>query len=478
MFDPCHYGFMPPTTTSYATIGDVSVVFASPDVASFDDASLMESQRTLAEIRRRTDAESARIAAEIAHRSRPDLGYEGLAQKLGARTPEILVQRLSETSAGEARTLVRVGRLLEMPDGVGAPDPARSYAVDDAPWLRAVAVAVAAGRLSIERADVIRSGLGVIDADSPAGLSDGLAEAAATLLRESPALTVERLASRARRLRADLDADSVADNERRLRSRRYLHVIPQPDGMTRLTGLLDPESAALVISAVDAATSPRRNGPRFVDPTEKARAEELAHDERSVEQIALDAVVELIRIGGEVDGAKVLGTRRPAVKILVAAADLADGSGYGTIEGQSEPISIGTVRRHICDAGGVPIVFDESGQGMSLGRTVRLHTGPQRLVIAARDGGCIFPGCDRPPSWTEVHHPDEWDRDRGETSVENGVLLCTHHHMLVHNEGWRVIRDGGGYAVVPPASVDPTRTPIPAPSKSVALSRLKLRAAE
>jgi hypothetical protein len=467
---------MPPSTDPYAAIGDVSVAFASPDVSSLDDAELMRSQRVLAEIGRRAGAEAARIAAEIAHRSRPDLGYEGLAQKLGARTPEILVQRLSETSSGEARTLVRVGRLLETRDAVAPPDPARTYAVDEAPWLKAVAAEVVAGRLSIERADVIRSGLGTVDGDSPQGLREALTQAAATLLRESPGLTLERLASHARRLRADLDAASVADNERRLRSRRYLHLIPQSDGMTRITGLLDPESAALVTSAVDAATSPRRNGPRFVDPAEKARAEELARDERTVEQIAVDAIVELIRIGGEVDGAKVLGTRRPAVKILVAAPDLADGAGYGTIEGQSEPISIQTVRRHICDAGGVPIVFDDSGQGMNLGRTVRLHTGPQRVVIAARDGGCIFPFCDRPPAWTEVHHPDEAGRG-GVTSVENGVLLCKHHHMLVHNEGWKVIHDRGAYAVVPPASVDPTRTPIPAPSKSEALRRLQLRRA-
>jgi hypothetical protein len=467
---------MPPTTDPYAVIGDVTVVFSPPDVSRLDDAELMESQRTLAEIGRRASAAAAIVAAEIAHRSRPDLGYEGLAQKLGARTPEILVQRLSETSAGDARTLVRVGRLLETRDPASAPDPARTYAVDDAPWLRAVAAAVTAGRLSVERADVIRSGLGVIDADSPSGLSDALAGAAATLLRESPGLTLERLASRARRLRADLDTASVADSERRLRSRRYLHLIPQPDGMTRITGLLDPESAALVTSAVDAATSPRRNGPRFLDPVEKARAEDLARDERTIEQIAVDALVELVRIGGEVDGAKVLGTRRPAVKILVAAPDLADGAGHGTIEGQSEPISIETVRRHICDAGALPIVFDDSGQGMNLGRTVRLHTAAQRVVIAARDGGCIFPFCDRPPAWTEVHHPDEAGRG-GATTVENGVLLCRHHHMLVHNEGWKVIHDRGAYAVVPPASVDPTRTPIPAPSKSEALRRLQLRRA-
>jgi hypothetical protein len=57
------------------------------------------------------------------------------------------------------------------------------------------------------------------------------------------------------------------------------------------------------------------------------------------------------------------------------------------------------------------------------------------------------------------------------------VLLCVHHHRLVHNDGWKVIRDRGAYAVVPPASIDPARTPIPAPSKSEALRRLRVRAA-
>jgi hypothetical protein len=468
---------MPPTTAPYADIGDVSVAFVSPPLSGLLDDALLESQRMLAEIRRRADAESARVAAEIAHRSRRELGYDGLAQRLGARTPEILVQRLTETSAGEARSLVRVGRLLEDRDAGVAPEPGRTYAVDDAPWLRTVVAAVAAGRLSIERADVIRAGLGGLDDTSPAGLRDGLDEAAVTLLRESPALTVERLAARARRLRSELDDASTIDRERRLRARRYLHLTPRSDGMTRISGLLDPESAALVTSAFDAATSPRRNGPRFVDPTEMARAEDLARDERTIEQIALDSLVELIRIGGQVDGARVLGSRRPAVRILVAAPDLADGTGYGVIEGQTEPVSIDTVRRHICEAGGVPIVFDDSGQGMSLGRRVRLHTAPQRLVISARDGGCIFPGCDRPPAWTEVHHPDEWERDGGPTDVQNGVLLCVHHHRLVHNDGWKVIRDRGAYAVVPPASIDPARTPIPAPSKSEALRRLRVRAA-
>ncbi len=474
---------MPTQTDAYASIGTVSIAFANPPLASMNDESLMQAQRTLAQIRRRVDASAALVAAEIAHRSRRDLGHEGLAQKLGARTPELLVQRLTETSAGEARSLVRVGRLLqtEAQDAEAAPDPHRTYAVDEAPWLSEVAAAVVAGRLSIERADVIRAGLGSPDTDTPpadaAALREGLAAAAEVLLRESPGITVERLAYRARALRADIDDAFVRDREQLLRNRRYLHLFRQSDGMTRISGLLDPESAALVTSAFDAATSPRRGGPRFVDPAEQARAEELAGDERTVEQIAHDAFVELIRIGGLADGSKVLGSRRPAVRVLVAERDLVERSGHGYLEGQSEPVSIHTVERNVCAAGILPIVFDDCGQPMRMGRKSRLFTEAQRIALAARDGGCRFPGCDRPPSWTEAHHADEWLRDQGPTDVENGILLCSHHHLLVHNAGWKVVRTGSDYFVVPPPSVDPRQRPIPAPSRSEALARIRARVA-
>ena len=55
---------------------------------------------------------AAALAAEIAHRSRHELGHDGLAQRLGARTPQILVQRVTGATAREAQTLVRVGSLV------------------------------------------------------------------------------------------------------------------------------------------------------------------------------------------------------------------------------------------------------------------------------------------------------------------------------------------------------------------------------
>jgi hypothetical protein len=132
-------------------------------------------------------------------------------------------------------------------------------------------------------------------------------------------------------------------------------------------------------------------------------------------------------------------------------------------------VSIATAERHVCADGFVPILFDQDGdQVMNVGRDERLFTRRQRIGLAARDGGCRFPDCDRPPGWTEAHHINQWDRDHGRTDIADGVLLCRHHHLLVHNNGWQVTRTGNEYFVVPPRSLDPDQVPLPARAKGIA----------
>jgi hypothetical protein len=426
----------------------IAAVLELPPLAAASDDVLLATQRSLADVRRQVDAAASRVAAEIAQRSRPDLGYDGLAQRLGARTPTHLVQRITGTSAHEAGTLVRAGAMQS----------------DAAPsWLRQVGQAVSDARISLDAADAIRHALGTpTDVIAP----EHLEAAATTLLAEAPTLTLERLTARARDLRAALDLAAVAEHEHALRDRRYLHLAPTADGMTRISGLLDPESAALVTAAVDAATSPRRGGPRFVDATERAKAEAIASDPRSTEQLALDTLVELVRIGTAAAPTAVLGAKRPAVTLHVTAADLHAGRGIARFEGQPAPISIDTAARMVCEVGVLPVLF-EGGQVVNLGREQRLFTRRQTLALAARDGGCTFPECERPPSWTEAHHINEWQRDRGGTDIADGVLLCRHHHLLVHNNGWRVTRDGADYAFVPPPGLDSEQRPVPAQRRSL-----------
>ncbi len=512
------------TSTLVASLVSTEQPFAVPAVDGLNDDELIALQRVLSEVRRRADTASATIAAAVAHRSRPELGHAGLAQRLGARTPQKLVQSLTGGSARDAATMVRVGSLLDaqaeaeaaataQASGAPTPEPRQPRR----PWLDSVTTAVAQAELTIEQASVIQLGLGEPDVgecthaaharelgaeiagteiagtemdagavppsrDEPATrhvcsvvTAEQLAVAAAVLVACAPVITVEQLAARAREARAVLDAEAdverAADAERARRERRYLHLTVQPDGMTRLSGLLDPESAALVRSAIDGATSPRRGGPRFVSDAEIARTERLLNDPRTTEQIAVDALVELLRLGGHVAPTELIGTTPPAVQVIVAERDLRAGAGLARIEGQSEPVSVPTAERHRCTSGTLAIVVDASGEVLSLGRASRLFTRRQRLALAARDGGCRFPGCDHPPSWAEAHHITEWMHG-GRTDIANGILLCRHHHLLLHNNGWAIERHReAGFAFRPPPGVAPDGTLIPAPSKSRALPR-------
>ncbi|MFM9876603.1 MAG: hypothetical protein ACKVOG_01965, partial [Rhodoglobus sp.] len=97
---------------NFAHLADLSLPFAPPTTAALDDAALMSAQQQVAQIRRRVDATAAALAAEIQVRSRRELGTEGLSQRLGARTPERLVQHLTGATAREASTMVRVGGLM------------------------------------------------------------------------------------------------------------------------------------------------------------------------------------------------------------------------------------------------------------------------------------------------------------------------------------------------------------------------------
>lgn len=442
---------MPSTRTAPAPEG---VAFGRSLTALADDELLAE-QDAVTEERRRLDVRAALIAAEIARRSRAEAGFDGLAQRLGARTPEALVQLRTGVTAAQAGALVRVGELV-------ATDPAAAFGTSP------VAASVLSGALSIEAADAIQSAL---DHTADAGVPSELrADVAHALVTVAPSLTVEQLAARAREAGAALH--DAAASERELRDRRFLRITRLPDGMTRLIGLLDPESAAIVTAAYDAATSPRRGGPRFVDAAEAARAERITRDARTTDQLALDAFVDLVRVGTLADTGAVLGARKPAVRVMVTARDLQRGVGAAHLEGQTVPVSVATAQRAVCEAGALLIGFDDDGQVLNVGRAQRLFTSRQRFGLATRDGGCRFPGCDRPPTWCEAHHVDEWDRDRGRTDIADGVLLCRRHHLLVHDNGWRIARNGAEYYAVPPPTLDPRQQHIPMPTKSPIMRRL------
>jgi hypothetical protein len=406
------------------TLRDLTIVVAGvPSVAGLTDDQLLAKQAEYAGARRLLDAGAAVLAAEIGRRSHHDLGYSGLAQRAGARTPERLVARVTGLSVPESRAMISAGAAAQQP------------------WMGSVTTALETGGVSVGAAAAIRAGLGEPD-ENVSG--EVLTAAAQKVLDESGALPPEQVARRAREVRDELDAAGVADRERALRARRFLRLTPQDDGMTRIYGLLDPESAALVTDAIDLVTAPRRGGPRFVDETAARRAQQIVDDPRTTEQLAVDALVEMVRIAAAADTGRVFGTRKPSVRVHVDVTVLDSGRGAASIEGQTAAISAVTAQRVGCAEGFLPLLFDGTAP-LDLGRTQRLFSEKQRIVLAARWGGCAIAGCDRPPSWTEAHHIDEWDAHGGRTDVRDGILLCRHHHMWLHDIGARIVRDGERY---------------------------------
>ncbi|QYF74667.1 HNH endonuclease signature motif containing protein [Cryobacterium sp. PAMC25264] len=155
------------------------------------------------------------------------------------------------------------------------------------------------------------------------------------------------------------------------------------------------------------------------------------------------------------------GLLRDADNILVCEPGQ---PGHGYLEGNTAPLSQETIERLICDSATIEITVDDLGRPLDVGHEQRLFNRAQRRALAARDGGCRWPGCDRPPAFTEAHHIQHWKRDHGRTDINHGILLCHAHHMLLHNQGWQIFENTGQYWLRPPANIDPGQALIDMPS--------------
>lgn len=99
----------------------------------------------------------------------------------------------------------------------------------------------------------------------------------------------------------------------------------------------------------------------------------------------------------------------------------------------SGPIDPRIIRAWACEADIIPVVLGGDGRILDYGRRERHFTAHQRRAIIARDRGCVAPGCSIPPGWCEAHHVTFWSNG-GSTAIDNGALLCSHHHMALHHD--------------------------------------------
>jgi hypothetical protein len=108
-------------------------------------------------------------------------------------------------------------------------------------------------------------------------------------------------------------------------------------------------------------------------------------------------------------------------------------------------VSAETSRRICCDAAISPITTGKNGAPLNIGRKSRTIPPAMRRALRTRDQGCSFPGCTH-QHFIDGHHIEHWS-DGGETSLDNLVLLCRHHHRLVHEGGFGCEKDVNGELV-------------------------------
>ena len=167
-------------------------------------------------------------------------------------------------------------------------------------------------------------------------------------------------------------------------------------------------------------------------------------DLRSRPQQLADALVQLAEIALGFGKLPMHRGSKPHVVVTIGAGDLFDpGVGKGMARlGFGSWLSAQQARQVTCDGQLTPILLDEHGIPLSVGRTQRLVPPQLRRPVVLRDEHCVFAGCTAPHYWCDVHHLVHWE-DGGDTSVENSGLLCERHHTKVHH-GYTIQRDAQG----------------------------------
>lgn len=251
-----------------------------------------------------------------------------------------------------------------------------------------------------------------------------------TMARVMSAAQLESVLRGYRRVRASHDAD-------RQHAERFVSWGWDDDGALVLKGRLPAEQGALLVRALEQARD-------AFGPPPRDSADDSAESSPAVGTCArnADALLELAEASLE-SGAASTTADRYQVVVHVDAAMLSKGD--APVDGECDleagvPLPAEAARRLGCDASIVRIL-ERDGKPLSVGRKTRTIPPSLRRALRSRDQGCVFPGCTQ-THHVDAHHIEHW-ADGGRTDLKNLVLLCRHHHRLLHEGGFTVRqRDG------------------------------------
>ena len=230
----------------------------------------------------------------------------------------------------------------------------------------------------------------------------------------------------------------------------------------------DPSAMAARSLTIDDLTAALKNGTSYTGAGEfdsaagatiRTALEPLAQphgdgDDRGREHRNADALVELA--GHCLDTAAVPqhGSVRPHVQVTTTLETLQGLIGAPAGEmALSLPISAKTVQRIACDSSVTRVLLGTDSAMVDAGRAKRVVSGGSRRLLDARDKHCRWPGCERPASWSSAHHVIHWAQG-GKTDLSNMILLCQHHHWMVHEGGWRLSLAADARVIAVPPETD------------------------
>ena len=255
-------------------------------------------------------------------------------------------------------------------------------------------------------------------------------EATIVQLAGLPAAQLFRALDRWGRL---VDQAAGDDTDSDLRSQRSLDTMKRASGMTEITARLDPESADIVNTAIDAKVN-----------AEWEHESESEHAERTATQRRADALRSICNdwlnsVAAATPDQTGASRARPHISVIVDLATLTDRAGVAVTE-RGAVLSPEAARRICCDAGISRIIMNGPSQLIDVGREQRLFKYGIRKALVRRDQGCRMPGCNAPPSQCDGHHIIHW-ADGGLTTTANGALFCHGDHDKLHEGGWTVTGD-------------------------------------